>query len=343
VSAHTAGYPFIGGSASVQIFFMISGFLVSYILVEAEEYSSTARFYVNRFLRLYPIYITVCFITIAVLFLFNRNMPFLSVFNDSPTLVKIILVVSNLSFFLADSIYFIGIDEGNLIFTTNFQESEIPLTYGLIIPPTWSLALEVTFYLIAPLIIRRRLIIFVLLISSVIIRILLIKLNLGFSDPWSYRFFPTELSLFLLGVISHQYLRPIYKNINNLILIKTLKYGVLSLTVLIIVFFPILKFSYNSKLIMLISVFFFFLPILFIFQQKNRLDRFLGELSYPVYLVHWSVKWYISYFPNFSNSLNGYSYSLLCMAISITYSVILIYVIGKPIDKIRSKLKSKKI
>ncbi len=89
-----------------------------------------------------------------------------------------------------------------LVFTPNFSKSDLPLYPGLIIPQAWTLGLEVSFYLIAPFILTRKKILFLLLMLSFALRIFLYQIGLGREDPWVYRFFPTELVFFILGALS---------------------------------------------------------------------------------------------------------------------------------------------
>ena len=56
VLVHSYGFVMVGGRNAVQLFYMISGFLISYVLVERKVYKDTISFYINRYLRLYPIY-----------------------------------------------------------------------------------------------------------------------------------------------------------------------------------------------------------------------------------------------------------------------------------------------
>ena len=88
------------------------------------------------------------------------------------------------------------------------MNSEIPIYSGLIIPQAWTLGLELSFYLIAPFILKRLNLIIILLIISILTRIYLYYIGLGLQDPWSYRFFPTELAFFLFGSLSHQIWKP---------------------------------------------------------------------------------------------------------------------------------------
>jgi peptidoglycan/LPS O-acetylase OafA/YrhL len=54
----------VGGQIAVQCFYVMSGFLISYILVERRSYASIWAFYVNRYLRLYPIYFVVAILSL---------------------------------------------------------------------------------------------------------------------------------------------------------------------------------------------------------------------------------------------------------------------------------------
>ncbi len=45
VFSHSIGFVFVGGQNAVRLFYMISGFLISYILVEKKYYSNVSGFY----------------------------------------------------------------------------------------------------------------------------------------------------------------------------------------------------------------------------------------------------------------------------------------------------------
>ena len=55
----------VGGVLAVQMFYLISGFLISFVLVETSNYTSVRSFYVNRMLRLFPIYLVVACAALA--------------------------------------------------------------------------------------------------------------------------------------------------------------------------------------------------------------------------------------------------------------------------------------
>src|SRR5687767_9870281 len=72
--AHTASQQitsFIDALYAVQIFFMVSGFLIAYVLMTNNRYQEHIRnFYINRILKIYPIYYLILLLTV---FIFSIN------------------------------------------------------------------------------------------------------------------------------------------------------------------------------------------------------------------------------------------------------------------------------
>ena len=62
------------GNYSVFAFFILSGFLMTLVVNENYGFSISgfSKFWINRFLRLYPVYLTIIFITFLLLF-FNKG------------------------------------------------------------------------------------------------------------------------------------------------------------------------------------------------------------------------------------------------------------------------------
>jgi len=105
-------FPFQGGWLGVQLFFVLSGFLITGILLDTRRQRHYyRRFYLNRALRILPAYIALL-ILLAVLRV--AQMPFL---------IVSLLFLSNVTALLG-----------------------IPMQY----PPLWSLAVEEQFYLLWP-------------------------------------------------------------------------------------------------------------------------------------------------------------------------------------------------
>jgi peptidoglycan/LPS O-acetylase OafA/YrhL len=341
VFAHSYGYVFVGARNAVQLFYFISGFLISYVLVESKNYSNRKDFYINRLLRLFPIYYVVALLTLFTVgisyFLFKLPTLF-SVWQQSPIAAKVLLTLSNIFMFGQDWVMFSGIDNGNLVFTTNFRTSEIPLWRGLIVPQAWTLGVELSFYLIAPFILFNRKIIFILLILSITLRAFLIKIGIGLHDPWTYRFFPTELALFLIGSLSHQILYPFYKRTLKSHIDLFSKLSTYFLIIISVIFFKI-PLSELYKTLLLFALFAILLPLTFSFNNKNKWDRYIGDLSYPIYICHVLVIMVVMRVSNRLAFDNAKSFALICVVLSISLAITLNALVGKHVEAIRNKFR----
>lgn len=264
--------------------------------------------------------------------------PFYLKYNDIPFSADILLVFSNVFIFLQDIVMFSGIENHKLTFTSDFYKSTLPLYQLLIIPQAWTLGVELTFYLIAPFILPRKNLIYILLVLSIILRICLI--SFGFkNDPWTYRFFPTELSFFLLGAISHQILLPLYKKKfqNNLGMIsKATTYFLIIFSL----FYFLIPLREIFKTPFLFLFFILFLPMTFIFQNKNAIDKWIGDLSYPIYIGHMLVISICSYLFKIMGLEDLRGKSIVYVILSILFAVLLNRYIGNPFEKIRSKFRT---
>ena len=331
------GMMFVGGQNAVQLFYIISGFLISYVLVESRTYSSVRTFYINRYLRLYPIYFFVAAPALAVIVVMNPS-QFLTVYHEIPTAAIFLLVVSNLLMFGQDWVMFSGIQHGQLVFSTDFQHSEVLLYHGLLIPQAWTLGLELTFYLIAPFVLPNRRSIYVLLIASIALRIYLIGIGLGTNDPWTYRFFPAELAFFLIGALAHQVLRPFYQKLfpdNQLLVASLATYLLIALS--LCYFLIPLRELYRALL--LFGAFVLLVPLAFVFQRRSRLDVWIGNLSYPIYIGHLLMIGVASQALNIFGVGNQRMISIVSAVLSLVFAILLNFAIGAPFERIRGNIK----
>ena len=198
----------VGGRLAVQLFYVISGFLISYVLTATDHYQGApGRFYANRALRLYPVYLVVAALTLLA-YAGAGESPFWRIYDGLPLTATVYLALSNLLILGQDWLMFFGIEHGALAFTGSFAHSDVPLYQGLLVPQAWTLGVELSFYLIAPFVLHSPRRLLLLLLASLALRVALVASGIGRSDPWTYRFFPTELALFLAGSLSHQVLLP---------------------------------------------------------------------------------------------------------------------------------------
>jgi peptidoglycan/LPS O-acetylase OafA/YrhL len=209
------GIRFTGGIVAVEVFFIISGFYMAMIL--DKKYigeGSYILFLSNRFLRLYPMFWIVLCLTIlssVISYAFFQKWlmlsPYIKYFDIMTIPTLLFQIITNITLFGQDIVMFLGMHQetGGMYFTYDFSTSDPMFWEFLFIPQAWSLGIEVMFYLIAPFIVRKsNHFIMLLIILSFSIR-LFTYFYLGYiNDPWTYRFFPSELVFFLLGTVSYR-------------------------------------------------------------------------------------------------------------------------------------------
>lgn len=328
---------FVGGRNAVQLFYIISGFLISYVLVENKSYKNIGSFYINRYLRLYPIYFTVAIL--SLIFALISHSSFFALYNETPLSADILLIFSNIFLFGQDWVMFSGIEDGQLGFATDFRQSEIALYEGLIIPQAWTLGVELAFYVVAPFILLKRKLIWILLVLSLAIRAYLAFKGIALKDPWTYRFFPAELALFLIGALSHQILMPFYIKAagEKIILLSKLASMVM---VFYLVCYSMIPLKEIIKAPIMFAFFIMFLPLAFIFQNHSGLDKRIGELSYPIYISHMLAIWAVVSFSEKIGSTDTLFIPVCSVLASILSAIFLNEFIGNRFEKIRQKLKN---
>lgn len=291
VIAHSSaifGISSVGGQIAVEAFYIISGFYMSLILNEKYilKNGSFKLFISNRLLRLFPVYWCILLLTILfalVLGLHSKGAYWGSLQAYADFLPQLnwssffLLGFTNLFIVFQDLLMFLGLDsQGHFFFTSNFINTNPQVHTFLLIPQAWTVGLEILFYLIAPFILRKKLgLILTLLLLSLAVRFILFRQGLT-NDPWSYRFFPKELFYFLLGNLSYR----IYKWIE----LKNIKGSILNciwiFMIGLTIFYSKIEIPQQDNLYFLL--FFISLPFIFLLTKNNKMDAYIGELSYPI-------------------------------------------------------------
>lgn len=326
----------VGGRYAVELFYMISGFLIAHVIANNETYKNPVKFYLNRALRLYPIYYAVIVLTILTIPLNNQN--FFEIYRNIPFAADALLVISNIFIFGQDWVMFSGVDNGSLVFAANYKQSDFVLYHGLLAPQAWTLGVELCFYALAPFILRDKRIVFLMLFLSLSIRILLFSIGIGNNDPWNYRFFPAELLFFLAGSLSNQYLLPLWRGYISSNQLEQLPTAGTFLITAFIVLFYFIPVSGSYKAPILFILFLVFLPLTFLHQNASKGDKFIGELSYPIYVCHLLVVMTISTL----NLGSDFIISLGNVSISILLAYFLNKYVGRRVEGVRSIIKAGK-
>ena len=344
VLVHTCGcYGFhpLGAAEAVQAFYMISGFYMSMILTEKYRGPGSYRlFLTNRFLRIYPVY----WIT-AVLSIFAWMACYVLTGHAGPLAARVsvglpgcaALGVSNALIFGQDAILFTGLDaHGGMYFTPNGWLSNPPVSEFLLVPQAWSLSVELLFYLSAPLLVRRspRNIITVLLASLALRRF--IYHGLGWThDPWTYRFFPLELAFFLAGSLAYK----MYAWIRTRTLSPRWILPGLAIFFLICLLYQFVPAWEVGGIVIKQWTFYacawVAIPWLFMVSKNSRIDRYLGELSYPLYIVHFLAVWFLP--PILLRIGITQGAPLWIIAASLALSVGLIHFVSNPLERVRQQ------
>jgi len=262
---------------AVEIFYIISGYYMAMILT-TKYMNLTKAFFINRAIKIYSIYFIALFFAIIAKFFIDWHHHF-SVFSIGhyPFLAQIWIVFSNIFLLGLDGQIFTTILNHHIIFIDNFRNYDFQFSRTMLIPQAWSISLELYFYLLIPFILKRKLTLFFLFVGSLLIKTSIFYYGFSF-DPWSYRFFPAELCLFLLGVLAYQY--------NDVL--KKIPITLIVFYFIVIVICPG-KTKDNYQYFLIYALTFLIIPSLFSISKNSKLDRIIGDTSYPFYLIHGTI------------------------------------------------------
>lgn len=330
-SAPICGLSFTNGDVAVQSFFIISGFYMALILdgKYRDQKNRYSLFLSNRLLRIYPGYLAILAVTTLLRLLPVAHLPQPDVrhFATLTPASLLFMVFTNVFLFGQDLVMFAAVDihSGLLYFTKNFWLDPVPASHLLMVPQAWSVGMELAFYLIAPLLVTRRTrILLAVGAASVIFRAFL-SMGLGLSDdPWTYRFLPTELATFTGGIVAYRAYRSLGQTgqFTNRYVSGTLFAAMVTL----IIAYGRIRLPHKRLLLYVLLI--VSLPFIFEFTKFSRLDRFIGELSYPFYLCHLlTMSLLIQFDPHPGSWVIAVWATLLSVAI--------LQWIDRPIDRIR--------
>lgn len=335
------GFTLIGGKIAVQSFFILSGFYMALILNDKYKKPNGYMLFIrNRILRIYPVYFAVLILTFLFSIYWSTDgliNSFLPYQNDNIRLhpmTMLYLIFQNIVILTQDIGNFFSINQEGLLFFDPHASSTLPFVYQhSLIPQAWTLSIELLFYLLAPLFIRRKTIfIIILLLLSISVRVIIY--SLGFHhEPWTNKFFPTELAFFLAGILAFRmYQKKLFFKIKRMEFI--IFYIALVLLTLVYDMLPKISGIINPMQLLYFIFFFTITPLIFGFLKNNKLDRFIGELSYPIYISHIFIFLVIR---NLNITKNPNTNSLLSIVSTILFSILLYVSIIKPVEKYRKK------
>ncbi len=309
---------FLNGGFGVDLFFLISGFLITYLLIVEKSTIGKIniwKFYTRRILRIWPAYfLLLAFAPIAVK-LANANQP-----DYVP----------------------------NLFFYNNFHAISIKL-WQYPFAHLWSICVEEHFYLIWPIIVlfvpskKIKLTILLMIIGSILFRCFL---YFSHAEFWSFYLNTfARIDVLLIGALFAVH----YKEQGfNLFLSKSMRVAIYSLLILFYITDSI--YTYNSLFDVTLKKYFYvlvsgFAMCNFIFNPnplfKNPFERllnYLGKISFSIYLfsnvlipiivVKCMYKWGVD---------NFYLFIFLNILFSILVSIIVFELVEKQVLKLKGR------
>lgn len=307
----------IGAWYAVNFFFIISGFYMAMVLNGQYKTVSNYQFYKSRVLRLFPAYyvgLALCFVVYysSISYFFGTLTP----------LSKILYVFQNA--------FIVGQDISHVFCVENINGVCANSGALTINPPAWSLAVELGFYLVAPFILRNKAKTFGFVLVGAVYLFSLSFIDFPFSGAgliapsemhaFSYYFYPSSFAFFGGGALAYHLSKSDAE--------PNYYYAVAALL--------ILSFAQTTMPFWHLLFFAMAIPVLFKYTANNKIDRLIGELSYPVYIVHFPLLIWLRDVLSLSSDDFGFlSLGSVVSLLSIAVGLVVYYVIERKVSSFR--------
>lgn len=311
------------GARGVQLFYVASAFtlFLSYRNRSQQEISPTRNFFIRRFFRIAPMY----YLGICYYLLQDGLGP---------------------RYWLGDASH---ISYGNILSNFTFLHGFNPYWITSLVPGGWSIAVEMTFYALVPLLftylttLNRA---FLFFISTLLVRAVL---HVFLADHplissfflWSqylYFYFPAQLPVFALGILMY-------------FIVVEKEMEILS-GKLLLLFCGIMLFQFSTGIILLLPKHILFgiaFLLLGVALSRYRFSllvnpviNYIGKISYSMYLIHFAVLYWLSHFhlvDFFTHGLLNYlARFLLVIGCSVVISTLTYRLIEVPLQDVGKRL-----
>jgi peptidoglycan/LPS O-acetylase OafA/YrhL len=313
---------FNNGGIAVTFFFVLSGFLISYLLFKESDITNTIsvkKFYFRRILRIWPLYFLI--VIIGIIFL--------------PYILDFIGYSYSLPYSFNDVI----------LYYILFSPFMVNIFYGHhLIEPLWSIGVEELYYIVwAPLFKFLRNYILPIIILIIFVRSLLMYASfLGYFDPVIQRLIKMlRFEAMAIGGLG-AYLIYNYSSILTHFLFSRLSQFLLIIFVLLRIFaFKLLvaqsmvfNFLFTTPVIsqLVIMIIFAWLIINISLNPKsivrldNKILNFLGNISYGIYMYHMLVIFgIVVFFKQYLLITNSFPSSIIFYLLLTTLVIIVSY------------------
>ena len=287
------------GIAAVVSFYILAGFVVCNLFSNKFVAGKPLylQFYYERSLRIFPQYFFIAALTLVFILTTKYGTPR---FDLVASINNILIIPLNYNMVIDNSI---------------LQEPK-----WWLIPPAWSLGVELQAYLILPFIIYFKPIKFMLAITSLCIFILA-SIGVMHTEYFGYRLLPGVLFIFILGT-------SIYKNTSGNGEPDMFDKYFPTFVYTVLVFLLIILGMHNLLLSPIRETIFGILiglPVITYLASskiKAPINRFLGDLSYGLFLSHFLAIWVIDYYSLIDKFIAPFLYVATVFIISLIVSFV---------------------
>lgn len=318
--------PGIEGHLAVQAFFVISGFYMALVLNE-KYVGNILGFYAARYLRLWPSYIVVFLIVLAFIAPVGTQ-----AYTSLTTALYSWGVAITMLFY--ETLWWFGVDPATktLIFWSPQARADgiSPLIGATHMAHMWSIGVELSFYIVAPLVARKPRMLIAVFIAAfglhLVVRAYLDPQNIlhvrgGFNMFW----------LFAMGMLAY-WIWKYYRNKLDVIRMNPTLVSISGLAVTVMCIAGIKQFGGIYATGGFYLLFAAALVLVFHATRKVNWDRSIGELSYPIYLAHWPI---ISIL--ITGHRGDWAWTFLIVGITLICSLILYFCVDQQVDRIRKR------
>jgi len=263
VVAHLGGIPIANhyGVYAVLGFYVISGFLITAVLNETYPGRSLA-FWTNRFLRIYPAYYFVAIVTAGFVFLFP---------NEAARFKPVWVPTSSPWDWLSQL----------LILPTTFDGPHFRF-----VPPSWSVAVElINYFLLWAFVARGRWQAALAFAIGLAYHLYCYWAGLG----WQHRYYPFYAAIlpFSMGALAHFALRSGFR-ISPISLLVSVPLWLANLVLPVIVQIKgyVIGLGLYANALLALAIVLALAPMPST-SLSARADKALGDLAYPMFLIHW--------------------------------------------------------
>jgi peptidoglycan/LPS O-acetylase OafA/YrhL len=343
------GVRLLNGDMAVTCFYVVSGFLITLIL--SEKYSDLRAFYVNRALRIYVPYWSAALLSLVIFSIINNpgHSPIVAsglALDANGALLLLWSTISNLTLVGTDLLRYVSVSGDFSIAFPSFMHGGVAGGQGLIlVPQSWTLALELQFYVLAPFLARFRvrwllLLTVALLINRDFLFDLMREKRYPFDDA---AVFPMQLQYFLLGALGYH----AFRMLRAVKLPERVKLGVgwaagAAAIVLIFTAEKALHGHDRRDYDVFYIAFAVLVPFVFYLSKGWKFDSKLGEYSYPIYLFHFAINalFFTTSHPD-DRMLFGHWQGEMVLLVTAIVCTVYIQVVDKPVQRVRKRIASR--